>query len=396
MAYFSRANVVQPEWLAAVAIGGYFLFLPFTSNPDISTLILVAFGLMAVYASNTFRPGLGRLDLVLVFALLAAAICSTAMSVEPIRGLRLIAYLCINLLLLLLASSVGSRRRLRFLAGCVGLVGVIHLVAILTAQMLTRTASPSALVGNVPLATLVVPNDALLLGLCLPSLAFFFIAGNGRLNRMAYIALGLYLALSVYVSYLLQSKVALLSVLTAVLALVVSTYWGRYVTALPARRLKAMAGLVVLVLVLSTLAWYLGNQSTTRLSLWYEAITAHSSVTEVLFGSGPNTFLYMPFVTDSGFEKGNLIIPWVHNLYLEAYYEQGLFGATAVILLTVVSLWRSLGIRDPGIRALYTASIVTFCLVALLEISLTRRFYFALFALFYGLSSAHAREFSDE
>ena len=206
----------------------------------------------------------------------------------------------------------------------------------------------------------------------------------------------LYFALSVYASYLLQSKVALLSVMTAFTVLVVSKYWDGYTRGLPMSRLKAMASLVVLVLIISAIAWYLGNQSTTRMSLWYEAVTAHDSVTEVLFGAGPNTFLYLPFVTESGFDKGNLIIPWVHNLYLEAYYEQGLLGAMAVTLLTVVSLWRALGIKDPRIRALMTATIVTFCLAALLEISLTRRFYFALFALFYGLCAAQAGELSDE
>ena len=49
-------------------------------------------------------------------------------------------------------------------------------------------------------------------------------------------------------------------------------------------------------------------------------------------------------------------------------------------------------IEDRSVRAMLGASMVTFCLLALFEITLTRRFYFAFLAIMYGLSKAHTKE----
>jgi O-antigen ligase len=112
----------------------------------------------------------------------------------------------------------------------------------------------------------------------------------------------------------------------------------------------------------------------------------------VLFGAGPNTFLYNPTAIESEFDKGNLVIPWVHNLYLEAYYDQGMFGLMGILALTIIPLIRAMRIEERSVRAMLVASMVTFCLLALFEITLTRRFYFAFLAIMYGLSKAHTKE----
>ena len=103
-------------------------------------------------------------------------------------------------------------------------------------------------------------------------------------------------------------------------------------------------------------------------------------------GSGPNTFMYDPARIDDPVEDGARVIPWVHNLYIEAYSEQGLAGLAGIILITLVPIFRTSRIEDRRMRALVFASSVTFCLLGLIEITLTRRFCFAYLAIMYGLS----------
>ena len=364
--------------------------------PDVSTLLLVAFGLLAVFAPNALRPRIGKVDYVVVFAVLMAAGCSTFLSLEPLRGLRFLVYVCLNMFLLLLASSVTNRNKTRLVAICIGLFGVLHLAGLLLSSQLAGHVSAKSIVSYTQMATLVVPNDALILGLCLPSLAFCFLDEEVRLSAAGYLVVTLYVSLSVFVSHLLQSKTALLSVFMALLALAVMRFLDGRSGWLRARRVVMVIGSLGLLLLLSVVVWYVGNQSTTRLSLWSEASTAHSSISGVLFGVGPNTFLFNPFAVESAYDKGDFMIPWVHNLYLEAYFEQGLLGLFAITSLTLIPLWRGLRIRDQNVRTLILATTVTFCLVSLFEVTLTRRFYFALLALLYGLSAAHSQEVSNE
>jgi O-antigen ligase len=203
-------------------------------------------------------------------------------------------------------------------------------------------------------------------------------------------------ARSVYVSYLLQSKLTLLSLAAALIALSSARVMFTRGEKPQKHGVGVMVSIFGLLLLLSASAWYLGNQSTTRMSLWSAASTAHTTGSEVLFGSGPNTFLYKPAAIESEFDKGELVIPWVHNLYLEAYYDQGLFGLLGILALTIIPLIRASRIEDRAVRAMLMASMLTFCLLSLFEITLTRRFYFAYLAIMYGLPIAHTLRKNDE
>jgi hypothetical protein len=385
-------QLVQPDLLAAAAIVGYTFFLPLDTHPDLATFVLVALGLLAIYFRENLRPRLERIDYIVILLVIAATGISTLLSVDPTRGLRFLVYLCLNMFLLLLAASMDSRRTVRVVAGCLGLFGVFHLVALLVTSQISGLATANSLIGHLQMATLIVPNDALILGLCLPSLAFFIFSNDVRKPLNSCIGVALYVTFSIYVSYLLQSKLTLLSLATALLVLAVTWVTFSRGEKLEKHRITVMISIFGLLLLLSASAWYLGNQSTTRLSLWSLASTAHTTTSEVLFGAGPNTFLYNPTAIESVFDKGNLVIPWVHNLYLEAYYDQGLFGLMGILALTIIPLTRAIRIEDRSVRAMLVASMITFCLLALFEITLTRRFYFAFLAIMYGLSKAHIKE----
>lgn len=390
------ARFAQVELFAVAAMGGYLAFLPLRTWPDLSTLCLLLLGLLALYSPPGLRPRLGRVDYIVLSFVVCAVACSSVFSEQPYRGMRFLVYVCLNLFLLVMASTVAQRSTLRLVALCIGLIGALHLSLLLISSHALGDASAKWVIDSAGMATLIVPNDALVVGLCLPSLAFAFAYDRNRL-RVTGIALVLsYLALGFYASYLLQSKIAALSLGSAALAYLAATTPVFRRQRLPAHRVSVFLGALALMLLTGAAGWYLGNQSTTRLSLWVEAVTSHSSLASVLFGAGPNSFLFNPFSADVGFDHGNFIVPWAHNLYLETYYEQGLFGLSAVTLLTLVPLWRALRIENRDVRALIVATMLTFCLVALFEVTLTRRFYFAMLVIFYGLSAAQSREVSDE
>lgn len=385
-------GLTQAELLGVFAIGGYLIFLPLETRPDLATLILVAFGLLAISYQGGLRPRLERMDYLIITAVVAATGLSALFSVEPARGLRFLVYLCLNMFLLLLASAMANRNLVKVLAFIIGGFGVLHLLALLLSSQATGAEGAASLVDYPQMSTLIVPNDALILGLCLPFLAFLLLDDDLRGSLVGYSMLGLYAALSMYVSYQLQSKLTLLSVLTVLLVLTAARILLKWNQRLAKHHLALFTCTFGLLLSLGAVAWYLGNQSTTRLSLWSEASTAHTTVPEVLFGAGPNTFLYNPFTAESGFDKGDLVIPWAHNLYLEAYFDEGLFGLLAILALTVIPVLRAFRIKDNRARALILTSMVTFFLVALFEVTLTRRFYFAFLALLYGLSIAQTQE----
>jgi len=385
---------VQAQMLAVAATGGYLCFIPFATSPDLASFLLICLGLFAVNQAKALQPNLQPWDYLVIATVLFSALLSALLSGGVFRGLDYIFYLSINLLVLVIASAFQGRREVKAIALCLGLFGLAHLAVLITASLSPDVNDTSSLVYRAGLTTLVVPNDGLIMGLCFPSLAFVLFAKDRQWTVWALVLMGAYAGLTVYACFLLQSKVALLSVLTAVFATVVVRFL------LPQRSVPkpvfTISLLVTGILLASGLAWYLGNQSTVRLSLWIEAAGAHSTIWGFLFGAGPNSFVFNPSVAGPLFDNGDLIIPWAHNLYLDAWHDQGLLGLVVACVLTFLPILRALRIKDRDIRMLILASMATFILVAVFEVTLTRRFYFAFLMLFYGLAAGQPKESGNE
>jgi hypothetical protein len=298
-------------------------------------------------------------------------------------------YLCLNIFLLALTASVKSERILKGVVASLALMGTVHLVTLLVSSTLPGTLMPEDLVARQPLVTLLVPNDALILGLCLPPVAYAMLPAHRRWLALGIAALAGYFLLAVYASYLLQSKTALVALLTALLASAAA--WSGLVRADLKPASKAQRSLLIFLggMLLLATVWWMGNRSDTRVGLWSYALQ-QETIGEVLVGSGPNTFNYDPASIANPVENGERIIPWVHNVYIEAYSEQGLAGLAGIIAMTLVPIVRSTRIENRRTRALVFACAITFCLVGLIEITLTRRFCFAYLAIVYGLSCSPA------
>lgn len=385
------SSFAQADCLGALAIAAYVIFLPWDSQPDLSTLGLLILGLIAINFRSDRSFSLQRIDIVVIASAVITVIVSAALSDEPARSFRYVVYLCLNMFLLLLASGLRSTVAIRIVTGTLGLVGIFHLASLLLTFQDAHPGGASSMVRQVFLNTMIVPNDALILGLCLPSLVFFLQNKKSGSKRLAYVVAGLYSALAIYASYRLQSKISVLSVGSALLILIAArVHWTAHAAARKSPML-ALVGIFGALAIFSASAWYMGNQSTTRLSLWVAAGSAHENVSDVLFGAGPNTFRYDPAGADSAFDKGDLVIPWAHNLFLEAYNEQGLAGLLVILAMTLIPVLRSLRIEDSAIRSLIMASTITIFLLSIFEITLTRRFYFAFLAIMYGITVAHTK-----
>lgn len=376
--------------LAGSAVAAYLLFLPLATKPDLSTFLLLSLGLMGAIGCKGLRLRLARIDVVVIVALVASTAVSSLLSSDPARSGRFLVFACFNVGILILAASIVSRQGVRLLFGCLAAVGVVHLFALLWAVQSGGDLSANSVVRQAHMATLIAPNDAMILGLCLPFLVYFSPARSDGLMKLSRLPIFVYLALACYISFRLHSKVAFLSlVIAASLTFAAARRPQRWTNWRGKRRLAALVAGAGTVAALIVVAWYLGNQSTTRLSLWEQALTAYDSPVELVLGAGPNTFLYDPGLAQSDFDRGDLVITWVHNLYLEAFHDQGLFGLLVMIALSVIPVVRALRIEDPGIRVVVLATMMTFIVMAFLEITLTRRFYFALLMGMYGLTAAH-------
>jgi len=378
--------------LSACAISLYVLFLPLETSPDLATFLLLAFGLFAAIGADEFRPRLTGLDYVVIVAVLATTGLSSLLSVDPARSTRFFIYLCFNVGVLILAACVISGTAVRLLCACVGLVGVVHLFGLLWAVQIAGDLSPNTIVREAHLATLIAPNDALILALCLPFFAYSLYDRCAEKAWLPGLLVAGYVALSTYVSFRLQSKLSFLGLLVAGLfSLGAGRLLSLWDTADFRQRMALSAAGFTAVFILSGFAWYLGNQSTTRLSLWAQAATVVDTPAEILSGVGPNTFLYDPKLAESLFDRGDLVVPWVHNLYLEAFHDQGLPGLLVIVALTMIPIVRALRLNDPAMRVVLSAALFTFVVMALFEITLTRRFYFAFLMCMYGLTAAQAR-----
>jgi O-antigen ligase len=268
-------------------------------------------------------------------------------------------------------------------------LGSLHLLAILISSAVLGPASPEKIIDYQPFVTLLVPNDVLIAGLCLPASVVVLRQMNKQWKPAPLLMITAYFASAVYASYLLQSKVGMISLLAALVAMAVG--WKGFAQAgqRPGRFAPWGIALAAVLFLLASGAFYLGNQSTTRLGLWSYAVSQHTAA-EVLVGTGPNTFNYDPTVVETPFEEEGRMIPWAHNLFLESYTEQGLFGLVGILAISVIPVMRAIRIEHPALRGFLFASALTFFLLGLLEITLTRRFYFAYLALIYGLSCSPA------
>jgi O-antigen ligase len=235
---------------------------------------------------------------------------------------------------------------------------------------------PSLWVQQMGSPLLLVPNDITFLAVLAP---FTFVLLYREPCTRVGVGAALSLLVSLWAICVLQSRVAVLTMITSLLC-----------TAVCIRpRLGLLGGVLFLFLALGIDGLYgfplvakWTQVQDARLFLWWAAWAMFRDAP--LLGHGPHTFVlrYQSYMPQSPLPAwlpvDTRLVSWAHNLYLETLAEQGIIGAAALgWLLTcgVVAAWKTQRAPPEDVR-LFGASalggLCGICLAAALELSLVR------------------------
>jgi O-antigen ligase len=361
-----------------IGITLYLVGFAFPWTCDFPLLVLAICGFLAavslVLSGSTIRvPLFGPICLFLL-----ATGLSALSSKDGGRSIRLSAPLVPALLLfLLIATAEGGTRTARWLYTVFSAVALGLASAMISVAVRNNASDPSSWILAVGSPLLLVPNDVTFLAVVTPfSLVLFFQTPRSVAGILA----GLSLLCSISAIVLLQSRVA---ILTVVLSVVFTVFLLR-----PRHWLKWGSAVGLLALALDwTLGFPLlckfGRMQEARIALWNAAWTMFLDAP--IMGHGPHTFAslhrkYIPTLSlPPWLPVDTKMVPWAHNLYLEVLAEQGLVGFAAFGLLLMRGLARGWGTqRGPpgerralGVGAL--AGLCGFCFAAMIELSLLRQ-----------------------
>lgn len=236
------------------------------------------------------------------------------------------------LIYLLLSRFLVDIRGLWLVMGGVSL-GVTSIAAVVLLGSFTRAIDPTTLVKSLPTIVLLVPNDVLLLSVCVPLiLAAITMATSLWQTVLGVLMVGLCLAAMVAVN----SRSALLAATVGVV-LVLGFHGGP-------RLWWALAGSAIGLISMdgvrgfSLLTKFMENDvfCNTRLPLW--AAAAQLWYEQPLFGYGADSFsaLYRQRLEAIVLPACSMIdprqTPWPHNLLLEILSSQGLVGTIPFVL----------------------------------------------------------------
>jgi len=365
--------------LAPLSVCVYLMCFALPLSRDVSLLLLGAFGGLAVLLREPSIPATSpRVQLPLFVFLLATAL-SVIGSDDLSRSIELSAPFLPGLFLLyLVADGFPQRLSIRWLYFTFCVLTLGFGIGLLWMAWQDPEAGPQRWVDQFASPIFVVPNDVTFLALTTP-LAFTLIRRMG-FAFVDSIAAGSVLV-SVAVAAVFQSAVALLTVLVS-LSLAAAFIRPRLVLWLGSAILAA-ALLVDGLLGFPMLAKFAHIQDFNgRLALWVSAWRAFLDAPWL--GHGPHTFVrfYASYMADPGLPDwlsvDARIVPWAHNLFLDALAEQGVLGLASLLSLLATGLW--LGLRTQMVANGATqrlaagafAALSGFCAASLFEITLLR------------------------
>lgn len=215
--------------------------------------------------------------------------------------------------------------------------------------------------GRTP--ALVVPNDMLLGIIFLPVLVATFFNENRVIWKIIAISI---VAILVVAIYLVDSRICFL---TAVMMVLVCLFHFR-------RKQFFISGFIFLIsLFFADLFLQLGivenfmllRNENARLSIWFAGLTRWAD--HPLLGFGPSNFEVAYRLGISSMELPDWImveprmVPWAHNIYIEALVERGFIGLTTQLLLfwlIFVRIWQRYKATANKLRAFYFALLVSY------------------------------------
>ncbi len=382
--------VLQYGPFAKIGVCGYLLAIVTPVGGNAALVVLSVFGSLAVAAAG-LRRQVARWPLLIPLVGFLACTGLSAMASEDVgRSVRLSAPLLPAFLLFVLISR-GFRDlrdvRALYVAECVAALGLATLV--IAVAWTNPGASASTWVAKTDSPIVIVPNDVTVLAVIAP-LSLVLLYRDPR--RLVRITAGLSIALSVGVVLLVRSRVAALTMIgslacaAALLRPRLGLVWG--------------AGSVLLALGVDGLLGFplvakFSHVLDTRIAFWLVASAMFNDAP--LLGRGPRTFgvFYHAYLRTLKIPDwlpiDHGVVPWAHNLYLEALAEQGVVGLAALGLVLWVGLrlaWKARAAgsgeeaRVLGVGAL--AGLLGFCVAGLFELTLLRLWVVTVLFVFLG------------
>ncbi|MEH6617659.1 MAG: O-antigen ligase family protein [Porticoccus sp.] len=227
----------------------------------------------------------------------------------------------------------------------------------------SSSSNPGLVFWDERTPALVVPNDMLVGVIFSPMVVATFFNEKQPILKM--LAIGILATLAIAL-YLVDSRICFL---TAVVTMILCLYHFR-------RKQILMDCLVLLLLIyLTDLLFQLGivnnflliREENARLSVWLAGLLHWSD--HPILGLGPSHFevAYKLGISNLALpdwvEVEPRMVPWAHNLYIEALVERGMFGLITLILLFMLILSRinrHLSVSTTGLWRFYFALSISF------------------------------------
>jgi O-antigen ligase len=353
--------------LVIVSLSVYFA-LSVTNLPPILILCpLFASGIFLSVGTNTQNSvGHTQLDFTAksIIALFAASYAaSVALSSDIAASINATAVLFPGLLIAYILSQV-SQIHLRGISWCLAILVLAPSCVTILMFFEANNVAPGMVFSQKRTPALVVPNDMLSGVIFLPvAVAIFF---NEKRMFLKILVIGIVAILSAAL-YKVDSRIC---VLTTVLMVMMSFYYSR------PKQFLTYCAILLLMLYLADLFLDLGlvenflrlREENARLSIWLAGLMQWSD--HPFVGFGPSNFEIAYRLGISSMELPDWIlvedrmIPWAHNIYIEALIERGVFGLTAQLMLFSLIF---LGIRERSrtmareSRAFHRALLISFC-----------------------------------
>lgn len=236
------------------------------------------------------------------------------------------------LIYLLLSRFLVDIRGLWLVLGGVSLGAALIAVVVLVGSF-ARPIDPTSLIKSLKTTVLLVPNDVLLLSVCVP----LILAATSMATHVWHTVVGFFLvALCFAAMVAVNSRSALLAaVIGSVFVLGFRggrrLWWALAGCAIGLVALDGVRGFSLLTKFLES-----GMFCNTRLPLWAAAVQLW--VEQPLFGYGADSFsaLYRQRLEAMVLPACSMIdprqTPWPHNLFLEMLSSQGILGTTPFVL----------------------------------------------------------------
>ncbi len=391
----------QASHIACFGVCFYLVGFCFQLQWDIPLIVLALAGLAATLTdAESIYPWKQPITNALGFFMIAN-IVSLLMSDDMARSWHMSLMLFPALLIFMLLTQYFDKRNLQFL--CVTLVFVsLGLTSVLLFIALNHNLEQEGLdplnpiystlwVKSMACPILLVPNDIVFISVLTPfSLALILQKTNQYLTALAILSI----LLGILDMVLLRSRVALIAEFASLIIMTLFLLKPKQIVLLICG--AALLAFLADALMGFTLVTKIGFFANSRLSLWL--VAWNMFLDAPILGHGPHTFVlsyerYLNAIKlPSWIPIDPRVVPWPHNLYMELLAEQGIIGLMSFswLMFTVYSLtFRLLNTNDKHIRiygACLLASLGSFCLAAVFELTFLRQWVVVILFILIGVS----------